>query len=112
VQKPLTSGSQGWPAGQTPWLTDPTLHPLTGCLLGDALHEAVIRNLRLTVGGGRVPWSARHVSMLTGQHLAYYQLNQVGNSSWDSYKYPPTDGIQYTCQILEIPLAKLPFLVW
>jgi hypothetical protein len=39
VQKTLTSGPHGWPAG-------PTLQPLTGCLGSDAVQEAVIRNLR------------------------------------------------------------------
>jgi hypothetical protein len=31
---------------------------------------------------------------LAGQHLASYRLNQVGNCSWNSYKYPHADGIQ------------------
>jgi hypothetical protein len=57
VQKPLTSGPHGWPAGQTPWPAGPTLQLLTGWLGGDALLEAVIRNPRPAVGGGRAPWS-------------------------------------------------------
>jgi hypothetical protein len=104
VQKPLTSGPLGWSIG-------PTMQPLKGCLGGDALQETVIRNPRPTVGGDRAPWPTSHVARLASQHLVCYQLNQVGNSSCDSYKYPPTDGIQHTHHILEIPLAKLPFLV-
>jgi hypothetical protein len=48
---------------------------------GDALQKAVEWNLRPEVGGGCALWPA-------GQHLASYRLNQVGNCSWDSYKYP------------------------
>jgi hypothetical protein len=73
VQKSLTSGPHGWPAGST-------LQPPMGCLGGDVLQEAIIRNPRLIVGGGRAPWPAGHVARPTGQHLACYRLNQVGNS--------------------------------
>jgi hypothetical protein len=31
---------------------------------------------------------AGHVTRPVGQCLACYRLNQVSNSSWDSYKYP------------------------
>jgi hypothetical protein len=40
-----------------------------------------------------------------------YQLNQVSNPSLDPDKYASTSGNQNTHHILEIPLAKLPFLV-
>jgi hypothetical protein len=89
VQRPLTSGPRGWPAG-------PTLPPLMGWLHGLALQEAVIRNPKLEVGGCRTRWSPGHVARPAGQHLARYQLNQVGNSSLNPYKYPPADGIQDT----------------
>jgi hypothetical protein len=71
----------------------PTLWPPMSFLGGDALQEVVEWNPRPGVGDDYAPWSADHVARPTGQHLATYQLNQVGNSSWDSYKYPPTDGI-------------------
>jgi hypothetical protein len=45
VQRPLTSGSRGWPVG-------PTLQPLMGWLRGDSLQEAVEGNPKLKVGGG------------------------------------------------------------
>jgi hypothetical protein len=61
---------------------------------GDALQEAVEKNLRPRVYGGRTPWPAGHVARPAGQHLASYRLSQVGNCSWDSYKYPSVDGIQ------------------
>jgi hypothetical protein len=41
VQRPLTSGPNGWLAGQTPWWASPTLQPLVGLLHGHALQEAV-----------------------------------------------------------------------
>jgi hypothetical protein len=62
----------------------------------DTLQEVVEWNLRPEVCGGRTPWSASHVARPARQHLVNYQLNQVGNCSWDSYKYPPADGIQIT----------------
>jgi hypothetical protein len=34
------------------------------------------------------PWPTSHVAMPAGQHLASYRLNQFGNWSRDSYKYP------------------------
>jgi hypothetical protein len=94
VQRPLTSGPKGWPAGQTPWPAGPTLQPLTGLLHGHDLQEAVTRNLKVEVGGSRTWWWAGHVAWLAGKLLACYRLYQVGNSSLDPYKYPPADGIQ------------------
>jgi hypothetical protein len=46
MQRPLTSGTRGWLAGQTP-----TLQPLAGWVHGHALQEAVTRNPKLEVGG-------------------------------------------------------------
>jgi hypothetical protein len=57
VQRPLTSGPRGLPAGQTPWPASPTLQPLMGWLHGDILQEAVEGNPKLKVGGGRTPWT-------------------------------------------------------
>jgi hypothetical protein len=88
VQRPLTSGPKGWPAGQTPWAVGPTLQPLVGLLHGHGLQEAVTRNPKLEVGGSRTSWLAGHVARPSGQHLVCYRLNQVGNSSLDPYKYP------------------------
>jgi hypothetical protein len=96
VQRPLTSGPRGWLADQTPWPAGPTFQPLTGLLHGHTLQEAVIRNLKLEVGGSRTRWPADHVARPAGQHLACYRLNQVSNSSLDPYKYPRADGIQDT----------------
>jgi hypothetical protein len=44
VQRLLTSGPRGWPAGQG--------QPLTGWLHVDILQEAVEGNFKLKVGGG------------------------------------------------------------
>jgi hypothetical protein len=70
------------------------------------------------VGGSQITWSVSHVARptdhvvrLAGNHLMSYQLNQVGNPSLDSYKYPSTGGNKNTYHILEIPLVKIPFLV-
>jgi hypothetical protein len=54
VQRPLTSGPRGWPAG-------PTLPPLMGWLHGLALQEAVTRNPKLEVrhGGHPAMWLGR-----------------------------------------------------
>jgi hypothetical protein len=41
VQRPLTSGPRGWPAGQTVWLAGPTLQTLAGLLHGNTVQEAV-----------------------------------------------------------------------
>jgi hypothetical protein len=59
----------------------------------DALQEVVEWTPRPRVGGGHAPWPDDHVAWPVGEHLASYRLNQVSNCSWDSYKYPPTDGI-------------------
>jgi hypothetical protein len=53
-------------------------------------------NKESKVSGHQTWWPTNHVARPAGQHLACYQLNQVGNSSLDPYKYPPTDGIQDT----------------
>jgi hypothetical protein len=58
---------------------------------------------------------AGHVARPVGQCLACYRLNQVSNSSWDSYKYPMPMEFNthiHTHHILEIPLVKLLFLVY
>jgi hypothetical protein len=82
--------AQGWPTGAT-------LQPLTGRLHGHALQEAVTRNPKLEVSGSRTRWSLVHVARSAGQHLVCYQLNQVGKSSLDPYKYrSPVGGIQNT----------------
>jgi hypothetical protein len=100
VQRPLTSGPRGWSVSQTPWPAGPTLQPLMGLLHGHALQKVVTRNLRLEVSGSQTWWEAGHVARPAGQHLACYQLNQVGNSSLDPYKYPPANGIQDTTLFL------------
>jgi hypothetical protein len=96
VQRPLTSGPRGWPAGQTPWPVGPTLQPFVGLLHGHTLQEAVTRNMNLEVGASQTWWPTDHVARPPDQHLVCYRLNQVGNSSLDPYKYPPADEIQDT----------------
>jgi hypothetical protein len=93
VQRPLTSGPRGWSVS-------PTLQPIAGLLHGHSLQKAVTRNLKLEVGGSQTWLPPGHVARLAGQHLACYQLNQVGNSSLDPYKYPPANGIQDTTLFL------------
>jgi hypothetical protein len=55
VQRPLTSGPRGWPAG-------PTMQPHTGWLCSDTVQEAVEGNPRLKVSGGQTPWPTDHVA--------------------------------------------------
>jgi hypothetical protein len=62
VQRPLTSGSRGWLADQTPWPIGPTLQPLAGWLRGDTLQEAVEGNATLKVSGGLTPWPVNHMA--------------------------------------------------
>jgi hypothetical protein len=83
VQRLLTSGPKGWPAG-------PTLQPLVGWLHGHTLQEVVTRNPKLEVSGRRTRRPPDHMTGLASQHLACYQHNQVSNSSLDPYKYPPS----------------------
>jgi hypothetical protein len=72
VQRPLTSGPRGWPAGQTSWPASPTLQPLVGWLHDDTLQEVIEGNPKLKVSGGRTPWSACHVARPAGHQLACY----------------------------------------
>jgi hypothetical protein len=107
VQWPLMCGPSGWPAGPTPWPTGPTFQPPMSFLGGDTLQEVVEWNLRPRVGGGRAPWLASHVARPASQHLVNYRLNQVDNCSWDSYKYPPADGIHTPHSTCSSPLVKV-----
>jgi hypothetical protein len=75
------------------------------------LHEKGKSKTVEKVDGGRTTWPVGHVARLAGHHLASYRFNQVGNPSLDPYKYTSTGGNQNTHHILEIPLAKLIFLV-
>jgi hypothetical protein len=93
VQRPLMCRPSGWPADQT-------LQPPMSFLGGDALQDAVKWNPRPGVGGGCAPWPV-------GQHLANYRLNQVGNYSWDSHKYPPANGIHTPYSTCSSPLVKV-----
>jgi hypothetical protein len=75
------------------------------------LHEKGKAKVVEKVGGGQITWPTDDVARPVGHHLVSYQLNQVGNPSLDPYKYPSPGGNQNTHHILEIPLAKHPFLV-
>jgi hypothetical protein len=75
------------------------------------LHEKENVKAVEKVDGGQTTCPIDHVARPAGRHLASYRLNQVGNSSLYPYKYPSTGGNQNTHQILEIPFAKLSFLV-
>jgi hypothetical protein len=100
VQKPLMCGPSGWPVGQTPWPTSPALQSLVSFLGGDVLQEAVEWNSRLGVGGGHDPWPV-------DQRSVNHRCNQVGNCSWDSYKYPHADGIHTPHSTCSSPLVKV-----
>jgi hypothetical protein len=75
------------------------------------LHEKGKAKAVEKVGGGRTTWPTHHMAELAGHDFMSYQLNQVSNPSLETYKYPSTGGNQNTRHILDIPLAKLPFLV-
>jgi hypothetical protein len=72
VQRSLTCGPSGCPAGQNPWPAGPTLQPPASIHGGDALQEATKWNPRLRVDGGRAPWPTGHMARLASQHLASY----------------------------------------
>jgi hypothetical protein len=88
--------------GHPPWSAG---HAMS-FLCGDTLQKAMEWNPRPRVGGGHAPWLASHVARPAGQHLVNYRLNQVGNCSCDSYKYPlPMEFTQHsTCSS---PLVKV-----
>jgi hypothetical protein len=99
---PRLSGPKGWPTVPTPWSTGQGLrrfHPKLGC-------HAPTRGGEARVDGGRSTRSAGH-------HLAPKQPLQVDRGPIHSYKYPPHGESRHTHthHILEIPLAKLSFLV-
>jgi hypothetical protein len=64
------------------------------------------------VDGGRSTRPVGHVGWAAGHHLAPNRLLQVGGAPPWPYKFPPTVEMRrHTHHILEIPLAKLSFLV-
>jgi hypothetical protein len=98
VQRPLTSGPSGWPAGQT---------PLMGRLHGDTLQEAVTGNPKPKVGGGQTPWPPDHVARPVGHHLVSYRLNQVGNPPWTPINTPLLVEINTPHHTCSSPLVKV-----
>jgi hypothetical protein len=75
------------------------------------LHEKGKAKALEKVSGGRTTYPAGHVARPAGHHLVSYRVNHFGNPSLDPCKYPSTGGNQNTQHILEIPLAKLAFLL-
>jgi hypothetical protein len=75
------------------------------------LHEKGKAMVVEKVGGALSTQPAGHVAWPASRHLVSYRLDQVGGAPPQPHKYPPTYGNQNTHHILEIPLAKLPFLV-
>jgi hypothetical protein len=62
-------------------------------------------------GGHRSTQPASHVAKSVGHHLVSYRLDQVGAAPPRPYKYPLRWKLEDTHHYLEIPLAKLSFLV-
>jgi hypothetical protein len=105
VQRPLTSGPSGGRLANFYVSSDQNV-------VDTCLHEKGKDKAVKKVGGGRTHWPASHVAWPPGHHLVSYHLDQVGGAPPRPYKYhPPTGGNQNTHHILEIPLAKLSFLV-
>jgi hypothetical protein len=63
------------------------------------------------VGGGQTHWPASHMARPDGRHMVSYRLGQEGGALPWPYKYPPAGESRHPHHILEIPLAKLSFLV-
>jgi hypothetical protein len=78
VQRPLTSGTRGWPADQTPWPIGPTLQPLTGWLHRHALQEAITRNPKLEVSGSRI---GDRLAMWLGRPANTWRVNNFIKSA-------------------------------
>jgi hypothetical protein len=74
------------------------------------LHEKVKAMAVDKVSGGRTHWPAGNVAQLASRLLASYGLGQVGGAPPWPNKYPLPVKVD-THHTLEIPLAKLPFLV-
>jgi hypothetical protein len=64
---------------------------------------------RLT--SGHEGWPGDHVAMPAGRHFMSYHLSQEGGAPPWPINTPPTGESRHTHHILEIPLAKLSFLV-
>jgi hypothetical protein len=61
--------------------------------------------------GSRSTRSAGHLARPAGYHLASYRLGQVDGAPPRPYKYPLQWKSEHTHHYLEIPLAKLSFLL-
>jgi hypothetical protein len=94
------------PGGGRP--TGPTLQPLAGLLHGHALEEGVTRKPKLEVGGSQTRWPVSHVARPIGQQLECYGLNQVGNTSFDPYKYALLMEFNTPHSTCSSPLVKVP----
>jgi hypothetical protein len=84
----------------------PTLQLPVSLLGGNTLQEAIEWNPRPGVNGGHAPWQASHAARPAGQHLASYRLNEVGNCSWESYKYPLPMEFTHTTLYLLFSTSK------
>jgi hypothetical protein len=62
-------------------------------------------------GGGQTHWPVDLVARLAGHHMVSYHLGQVGGAPPRPYKYPLQVKVDTHAPHLEIPLAKLSFLV-
>jgi hypothetical protein len=62
-------------------------------------------------GGSQSTWTAGHMARPAGRHMVRYHLGQVGRAPPQTYKYPLQWKSEHTHHYLEIPLAKLSFLV-
>jgi hypothetical protein len=80
-------------------------------LVATHLHEEEMPESVEKVGGSHSTRSAVHVASPPGHHMAPNQLLKVGGGRIHPYKYPPHSESRHTHHTLEIPLAKLSFLV-
>jgi hypothetical protein len=97
VQRQLTSGPRGGRPANFYVSSDQNF--VDTCLNKKGKAKAVKK-----VSGGQTHWPPGH-------HLLCYHLSQVGGATPQPYKYPPNGGNQNIHHILEIPLARLSFLV-
>jgi hypothetical protein len=107
-----SKGHKGWPAGPTPWLAGHTLIQFRLRLDGYDSKLVYKSILGLKVGGEREEWLTGHVDGHQAVHHVQTDSIKTVEAPLDLYiRILTVQFRRHTHHILQIPLAKLPFLV-